>query len=249
MSGHSKWATIKRKKGALDAKRGRMFSRVIKEITVAARMGGGDPGGNPRLRRAIDDAKAASMPADNITRAIKKGTGELEGASYEEIVYEGVGPGGTLWLMETLTDNRNRTAPELRKLFDKHGGQLGAAGVAAWAFEPKGVLVLAREAATEEQLFEVAVGAGAEDVADDGEEWRIETPPGELDAVRSALEGAKIAVKSGALQQRGRTPKVVDGADAQRCLDLLEVLEDHDDVQKVWSDFEPSDEALAALEA
>ncbi len=248
MSGHSKWATIKRKKGALDAKRGRMFSKVIKEITVAARMGGADLMGNPRLRRAIDDAKASSMPADNISRAIKKGTGDLEGVSYEEITYEGVGPNGTLWLIETLTDNRNRTAPELRKLFDKHAGALGAAGAAAWAFDSKGVLTMDKAAATEEQLFEVAVGAGAEDVVDDGEEWWIQTPPAALETVRSALEAAKLVVKTANVQQLAKTPKVVEAHDAQICLNLLDTLEDQDDVQKVWSDFEPSEEALAALE-
>ncbi len=248
MSGHSKWATIKRKKGALDAKRGRMFSKVIKEITVAARMGGADLMGNPRLRRAIDDAKASSMPADNISRAIKKGTGDLEGVSYEEITYEGVGPNGTLWLIETLTDNRNRTAPELRKIFDKHAGALGAAGAAAWAFDSKGVLTMDKAAATEEQLFEVAVGAGAEDVVDDGEEWWIQTPPAALETVRSALEAAKLVVKTANVQQLAKTPKVVEAHDAQICLNLLDTLEDQDDVQKVWSDFEPSEEALAALE-
>ncbi len=248
MSGHSKWATIKRKKGALDAKRGRMFSKVIKEITVAARMGGADLMGNPRLRRAIDDAKASSMPADNISRAIKKGTGDLEGVSYEEITYEGVGPNGTLWLIETLTDNRNRTAPELRKIFDKHAGALGAAGAAAWAFDSKGVLTMDKAAATEEQLFEIAVGAGAEDVVDDGEEWWIQTPPAALETVRSALEAAKLVVKTANVQQLAKTPKVVEAHDAQICLNLLDTLEDQDDVQKVWSDFEPSEEALAALE-
>ncbi len=248
MSGHSKWATIKRKKGALDAKRGRMFSKVIKEITVAARMGGADLMGNPRLRRAIDDAKASSMPADNISRAIKKGTGDLEGVSYEEITYEGVGPNGTLWLIETLTDNRNRTAPELRKIFDKHAGALGAAGAAAWAFDSKGVLTMDKAAATEEQLFEIAVGAGAEDVVDDGEEWWIQTPPAALETVRAALEAAKLVVKTANVQQLAKTPKVVEAHDAQICLNLLDTLEDQDDVQKVWSDFEPSEEALAALE-
>lgn len=248
MSGHSKWATIKRKKGALDAKRGRMFSKVIKEITVAARMGGADLMGNPRLRRAIDDAKASSMPADNIARAIKKGTGDLEGVSYEEITYEGVGPNGTLWLIETLTDNRNRTAPELRKIFDKHAGALGAAGAAAWAFDSKGVLTMDKAAATEEQLFEIAVGAGAEDVVDDGEEWWIQTPPAALETVRSALEAGKLVVKTANVQQLAKTPKVVEAHDAQICLNLLDTLEDQDDVQKVWSDFEPSEEALAALE-
>jgi YebC/PmpR family DNA-binding regulatory protein len=249
MSGHSKWATIKRKKGALDAKRGRMFSKVIKEITVAARMGGGDITGNPRLRRAVDDAKAVSMPADNITRAIKKGTGDLAGVAYEEIVYEGAGPSGTLWMIEVLTDNRNRTAPELRKIFDKHNGQLGTSGAAAWAFEPKGVLTMDKEAATEEQLFEIAVGAGAEDVVDDGEEWWIATPPALLETVRSALEASKLVVKTANVQQLAKTPKIIEAHDARICMNLLDTLEDQDDVQKVWSDFEPSEAALAELDA
>lgn len=249
MSGHSKWSTIKRKKGALDAQRGKVFTKIAREIMVAAKEGGGDPSGNPRLRTALIAARSANMPRENQERAIKKGTGDLEGVSYEEITYEGVGPNGTLWLIEVLTDNRNRTAPELRKIFDKHNGALGAAGVAAWAFDAKGVLTMDKDAATEEQLFELAVGAGAADVVDDGEEWWIETPPALLDAVRAALEGAKLVVKSSGVQQIAKTPKLVEAHDAQVCLNLLETLEDHDDAQKVWSDFEPSEEALAALEA
>src|SRR6516162_3335173 len=174
MSGHSKWATIKHKKGALDAKRGKLFTKLIKEITVAARMGGGDPGGNPRLRKAINDAKGQSMPGDTITRAIKRGTGELEGVAYEEITYEGTGPGGTLFLVEAMTDNRNRTVAEIRKVFEKHNGVLGSAGTAGWAFERKGLVTLGKEA-TEDQLMEVAVGAGAEDYTDIGEEWQVTT--------------------------------------------------------------------------
>ena len=176
MSGHNKWSTIKHRKGAQDAKRGKVFTKIIKEITVAARMGGGDASANPRLRRALDEARLNNMPADNVQRAIKKGTGELEGVQYEELLYEGVGPAGTLFLCEVMTDNRNRTAAELRKMFDKHGGQLGAAGSAAWAFDSKGLVTLPHTAATEEQLFEVAVGAGAEDVQGDGENWTITTP-------------------------------------------------------------------------
>src|SRR5580704_16177881 len=195
MSGHSKWATIKHKKGALDAKRGKLFTKLIKEITVAARMGGGDPNGNPRLRKAISDAKGQSMPNDTIKRAVQRGTGEIEGAAYEEIMYEGSGPGGTLFLVESMTDNRNRTVAEIRKIFEKNNGVLGAAGTAAWAFERKGLLSIGKEA-TEDQLMEVAVGAGAEDYVDAGEEWQLTTPPEKLNAVLDALEKAGIKTKS-----------------------------------------------------
>jgi YebC/PmpR family DNA-binding regulatory protein len=247
MSGHSKWSTIKRKKGAVDAKRGQIFTKVIKEITVAARMGGGDPSGNPRLRRALDLARINNMPVDNISRAIKKGTGELEGVNYEELTYEGVGPSGTLFLCDIVTDNRNRTAAELRKIFDKHGGQMGAAGSATWAFDAKGVITLAHASASEEQLFEVAVGAGAEDVQGDGERWTIITPFTELDHVRDALEKAGIHAENAEHAKLPKTPKVVGGRDAEVGMNLMEALEDHDDVQKVYTDLEPSDEALANL--
>jgi YebC/PmpR family DNA-binding regulatory protein len=247
MSGHSKWSTIKRHKGAQDAKRGRIFTKVIKEITVAARMGGGDPNANPRLRRALDEARTNNMPADNITRAIKKGTGELEGIQYEELLYEGVGPAGSLFLCEIVTDNRNRTAAELRKVFDKHNGQLGASGSAAWAFDAKGSITLPQDAASEEQLFEVAVGAGAEDVQSDGERWHIITPVDALEAVREALVSAKITVSNAELTKLPKTPKVLTGRDAEVSMGLVETLEDHDDVQKVYVDFEPSDEALGSL--
>lgn len=248
MSGHSKWSTIKRKKGAIDAKRGKIFTRLIKEITISARMGGGDPAGNPRLRRAVDAAKAANMPHDNITRAIKKGTGELEGVNYEEIRYEGVGPAGTLFLIDIVTDNRNRTAAEIRKIFDKHNGQLGAQGSAAWAFEEKGVVRLPASAATEEQLFEVAVGAGAEDIQSDEEQWTVTTPRDALDAVRDAIEAAKIPITESEMAQVPKTPKEISGDDAQVLMNLYEALEDHDDVQKVFTDFELSDAAVAAIE-
>jgi YebC/PmpR family DNA-binding regulatory protein len=247
MSGHNKWSTIKHRKGAQDAKKGKVFTKVIKEITVAARMGGGDPGANPRLRRALDEAKLNNMPAENVSRAIKKGTGELEGVTYEELVYEGVGPAGTLILCEIMTDNRNRTAAELRKLFDKHGGQLGAAGSAAWAFESKGVITLAHDASNEEQLFEVAVGAGAEDVQDDGERWVITTPVEALEPVREALAAANVTIASAELAKLPKNTKPLGGKDAEVGINLVEVLEDHDDVQKVYTDFEPSDEALESL--
>ena len=247
MSGHSKWSTIKHKKGAADAKRGKIFTKVIKELTIAARMGGGDPGGNPRLRRALDLAKAVNMPGDNVTRAIKKGTGELEGVSYEELTYEGVGPAGTLILCDVVTDNRNRTAPELRKIFDRGNGQLGAAGSALWAFDEKALLSLEASAATEEQLFEVAVGAGAEDVVLEGEEWSITAPKELLDAISTALADAKIAVSSASLGKVPKTKKIVSGHDAEVLMGLLEALEDHDDVQKVYTDFDISDEDAAKL--
>lgn len=247
MSGHSKWSTIKRKKGAADAKRGKIFSKIIKEITVAARLGGGDPAGNPRLRHALLEARAANMPADNMERAIKKGTGELEGVEYEELVYEGVGIAGTLVLIETMTDNRNRTNPELRRVFEKNGGQLGAAGSAAWAFDQKGHIRLAASAADEETLFDVAVGAGAEDVALEGDTWLITTARESLDAVGSALEASGVAVQKSSLVQVPKTVKTLDGDDGRRMLGLLEALEDHDDVQNVFSDFEPSDTLLSEL--
>jgi YebC/PmpR family DNA-binding regulatory protein len=247
MSGHSRWSTIKHKKGAADAKRGKAFTKLIKEVTVAARMGGGDPSGNPRLRRAIDAARGVNMPSDNITRAIKKGTGELEGVTYEELTYEGVGPSGTLFLLDVVTDNRNRTNPELRKVFDMHNGQLSSAGTAAWAFDEKGVITVSKEVATEDAIFEVAAGAGADDLEDLGERWLVKTEKVDLDAVQKALVGAGIAVASAELAKLPKTKKIVSGRDAEVLVNLVEALEDHDDVQKVFSDFELSDEAIAKL--
>jgi YebC/PmpR family DNA-binding regulatory protein len=247
MSGHSRWSTIKHKKGAADAKRGKTFTKLIKEVTVAARMGGGDPTGNPRLRRAIDDARAVNMPGDNITRAIKKGTGELEGVTYEELTYEGVGPSGTLFLLDVVTDNRNRTNPELRKVFDMHNGQLSSAGAAAWAFDEKGVITVGKESASEDKIFEVAAGAGADDLEDIGERWLVKTAKTDLDAVQKALTAAGIAVASAELAKLPKTKKLVSGRDAEVLINLVEALEDHDDVQKVFSDFELSDEEFAKL--
>jgi YebC/PmpR family DNA-binding regulatory protein len=247
MSGHNKWSSIKHRKGAQDAKKGKIFTKLIKEITVAARMGGGDANANARLRHALDLARTANMPADNVTRAIKKGTGELEGVQYEELVYEGVGPAGTLIVAEVMTDNRNRTAAELRKMFDKHGGALGAGGSALWAFEPKGMITLPSQAASEEQLFEVAVGAGAEDVQSSGEQWLITTPVDALESVRTALVAAKLEPTSAELVKIAKTPKQIGESDGETAMNLVEALEDHDDVQKVFTDFELSDEALAKL--
>lgn len=247
MSGHSKWATIKHKKGALDAKRGKLFTKLIKEITVAARMGGGDPGGNPRLRKAISDAKGQAMPGDTIKRAVQRGTGELEGSSYEEIMYEGTGPSGTLFLVESMTDNRNRTVAEIRKIFEKHNGVLGAAGTAGWAFERKGIITLGKEV-TEDQLMEVGVGAGAEDYTDMGEEWQLTTPSDQMNTVVEALEKGGLKVKTSALASVPKNKKPLTGRDAQVAINLAEALDDHDDVQNVFADFDVSDEELAALE-
>ncbi|MBL9109099.1 MAG: YebC/PmpR family DNA-binding transcriptional regulator [Myxococcales bacterium] len=247
MSGHSKWATIKHKKGALDAKRGKLFTKLIKELTVAARMGGGDPSGNPRLRKAIADAKGQSMPNDTITRAVKRGTGEIEGAAYEEVLYEGTGPGGTLFLVEGMTDNRNRTVAELRKIFEKNNGVLGGAGAAAWAFDRKGVITLEKGAATEDKLMEVAVGAGADDYSDEGEEWHLTMATDVLHVVGEALEAGGIKAKSSSMAYLPKAKKPLAGRDAEVALNLVDALDDHDDVQNVFADFDVSEEELQKL--
>ncbi len=247
MSGHSKWATIKHKKGVVDAKRGKLFTKLIKELTVAARLGGGEPLNNPRLRKAIADAKAQSMPGDTIKNAIKRGTGEIEGAAYEDVLYEGTGPAGTLFLVEGQTDNRNRTVAEIRKIFEKNNGNLGGAGVAAWAFDRKGLITLEKGAANEDQLMEIAVGAGAEDYTDEGEVWTVTTPPDALNTVLDALEKASIATKASQLAYVPKTKKSVSGRDAEVLLNLAEVLDDHDDVANVYADFDVSDEELQRL--
>jgi YebC/PmpR family DNA-binding regulatory protein len=247
MSGHSKWSTIKRRKGAQDAKRGKLFTKVIKEITIAARAGGGDPDGNARLRRAIDLARGVNMPADNVTRAIKKGTGELEGVQYEELLYEGVGPDGTLFICEVVTDNRNRTIAEVRKLFDKNHGQISSSGSALWAFEQQGIIRVDKEAGSEEQLFEAAVGGGAENMELDGDEWVITTPRNDLDVVRDSVSSSGISVREAALEYIPNNPKVVEGPDAEKLMQLFEALDDHEDVQNVFSDFELSERALAEM--
>jgi YebC/PmpR family DNA-binding regulatory protein len=248
MSGHSKWATIKRQKGKTDAARGKVFTKLIKEVTVAARLGGGDPSGNARLRKAIDDAKAAQMPSDNITRALKRGTGEIEGAAIEEVLYEGTGPSGTLFLVEGTTDNRNRSAAELRKIFEKHNGAMGG-GVAAWAFDRKGVIVLEKGAANEDQLMELAVGAGADDYVDDGDQWTIYTPSDALDRVTTELGKGGIAVKSSDLSYIPKNKKEVRARDAEVCLNLVDALDDHDDVAHVYADFDIPEDELARISA
>jgi len=247
MSGHSKWSTIKRRKGAQDAKRGKLFTKVIKEITIAARSAGGDPEGNARLRRAIDLARSVNMPADNVTRAIKKGTGELEGVQYEELLYEGVGPDGTLFLCEVVTDNRNRTIAEVRKVFEKNHGQISSGGSAVWAFEQKGIIRIDQDAVTENRLFEAAVGAGAENMELVDDQWVVTTPRNDLDSVRDAIDTAGITVSESTLEYIPNNPKVVEGCQATKLIQLYEALEDNEDVQNVFSDFELSEQALAEM--
>jgi YebC/PmpR family DNA-binding regulatory protein len=249
MSGHSKWATIKRKKGATDAARGRAWTKLIREVVTAARIGGGDQNSNPRLRKAVIDCRAQQMPADNIKRAIQRGTGELEGAAYDEVLYEGTGPTGTLYLVEGMTDNRNRTVAELRKIFEKHNGQLGSSGAAGWAFDRLGVITIEKTAATEDQLMEAAVEAGADDYRDEGDTWGVYTPPTELDRVTTALEAKKIPIQSSKLAYIPKNKKTVSGRDAEVCLNLVEALDEHDDVQNVFGDFDLSEEELQRIAA
>jgi YebC/PmpR family DNA-binding regulatory protein len=238
MSGHSKWHTIKHKKGAADAKRGRVFTKLIKEITVAARVGGGDPEGNPRLRTVVLAAKAANMPKDNIEKAIKKGTGELPGVSYEEVSYEGYGPGGVAVYVQTLTDNRNRTLPEIRHLFSKFGGNLGESNCVSWMFEKKGYIVIPKDKASEEALLEVVLDAGGDDVRDDGGNWEVLSPPERLHAVNEALSGKGIPVTSAEISMVPKNTVKIEGKKAQQLLSMMEALEEHEDVQNVWANFD-----------
>ncbi len=249
MSGHSKWATIKRKKGALDAKRGKVFTKWIKEITVAARNGGGDPAGNPRLRTAILGAKGVNMPADNIERAIKKGSGELEGTTYEEVTYEGYGPGGIAILMDSLTDNRNRTTGEIRHILTKNGGRMADAGAVSYMFQSKGVIAVAKSAADEDTLLGLVLDAGAEDVdTEDPETFEVTTAPQQLEAVKGALAGKGIPVVSAELAKVPKNFIALSVKDAEQALKLMEVLEDHDDVQRVSSNLDITAEVLAKIQ-
>ncbi len=246
MSGHNKWSTIKHKKAAQDAKRGKLFSRLIKEMTIAAKLGGGDPAGNPRLRTAVDAAKAANMPADNIKRAIQKGTGELPGVSYEEVCYEGYGPGGVAILVETLTDNKMRTTPEIRHLFSKHGGNLGETNSVAWMFDQKGRFVVPRSAIGEDKLMELALEAGADDLQSDDETFEVFCPPDAFGAVSAALERAGIEPAEAALVMEPQNLIRLEGNKARQCVKLLEVLEDHDDVQNVYANLDVDEADLEA---
>ncbi len=244
MSGHSKWSSIKHKKAAKDAKRGKLFTKFIKEITVAARMGGGDPAANPRLRTAVQTARDNSMPNDNIERAIKKGTGELEGVAYEEISYEGYGPGGAAFLVQTLTDNRNRTVSDIRRLFNKHGGRLGETGCVAWMFDSKGFIVVSREAVEEEVLLGLVLEAGAEDVTESDDVFEIITQPEDFIAVRESLDDGKIPVTSAEVTMIPKSTTKLAEKEAEQILTLTEELEDHDDVQSVAANFDIPDEIL-----
>ena len=233
MSGHSKWSTIKHKKGALDAKRGKTFTKILKEITVAARLGGGDVGANPRLRLAVDQAKGVNMPKDNWERAIKKGTGELEGVTYEEVTYEGFGPGGVAIMVEAVTDNKNRTTPEIRSYFTKFGNSLGAVGSVSHMFAKQGQIVVESEI-SEDRMMEVALDAGAEDVAMDGDAWVVKTDPLGFQAVKDAVEASKLPVIEAKIIMAPSTTVKLDGGKLQSFLKLVDLLEDNDDVQNVW---------------
>ncbi|MGH7864358.1 MAG: YebC/PmpR family DNA-binding transcriptional regulator [Candidatus Binataceae bacterium] len=249
MSGHSKWSSIKHKKAARDAKRGKVFTKLIKEITIAARLGGGDPNANPRLRTAISTAKGQSMPNDNIDRAIKKGTGELGGERLEEVVYEGYGPGGAAIIVEALTDNRNRLVAELRNLFTRHGGNLGESNCVAWMFKKRGILTVEKRAADEDRLIEVALEAGADDVSSSDDSYQVLTPLDRFAAVRDAIEHASIPIAHAEVTMIPDNTVHVAGGSASQLLKLMEVLEDQDDVQSVSANFEISDEEMAQYSA
>ncbi len=238
MSGHSKWASIKHKKGAADAKRGKLFTRIIKELTVATRDGGGDPDMNPRLRTVIADAKAANMPADNIKRAIRRGTGEEPGVSYEEITYEAYGPGGAALLIQVLTDNTNRAVGEIRHLLSKHGGNLGTTNSVAWMFEKRGYIVIERSGADEDSLMAAAIDAGADDFQEDEDNWEVISPPESHDRVLEAVRAAGAEPVTAQIAMLPQNLVKVEGKAAQQLLKLVDLLEDQDDVQNVWSNFD-----------
>ncbi len=246
MSGHSKWATIKHKKGATDAKRGKIFTRLIKEITIAAKGGGGDPDGNPRLRTAILAAKAENMPADNIKRAIQRGTGELEGLSYDEIVYEGYGPGGVAIMVQVLTDNKNRAVSEIRHAFSKNNGNLGESGSVGYLFTKKGLIIVEKSKVSEDKLTEIVLDAGADDLSDEGDTWEVLTDPKEYDRVLEAIKAAKIEPDHAEVTMIASTYQKLEGAQANAMMRLLEVLEDLDDTQNVYSNFDMDEAAIAA---
>jgi YebC/PmpR family DNA-binding regulatory protein len=244
MSGHSKWATIKHKKGALDAKRGKIFTRLIREITISAKSGGGDPDGNPRLRTAILAAKAENMPAENIKRAIQRGTGELEGVNYEEITFEGYGPGGVAIIVDVLTDNRNRTVSEIRHAFSKNGGNLGESGSVRFMFSKKGIIAIEKSAATEEQLMDIVLEHGGEDLRDEGDSWEIITDPGSFEAVRAAVKTAGIPTTMSEVTMLASTYTKLEAPQANQMIRLLEALEDFDDTQNVYSNFDMDAEQM-----
>ncbi len=244
MSGHSKWATTKRKKAAIDSKRGKAFTKIIKEITIAAREGGGDPNGNPRLRLAIDNAKAVNMPADNIERAIKKATGELEGATYVELTYEGYGPAGVAVIVEVATDNKNRTVAEVRHIFSKNGGSMGEGGSVAWMFEKKGVITLPKQGKTEDELMEIVLDAGADDLQTEEDFFIIQTTIESFEKVRKAIADQKLSVENASLQWIAKNLINVAGENAEKVIKLIESMEDCDDVQNVFTNADIDDSAI-----
>jgi YebC/PmpR family DNA-binding regulatory protein len=246
MSGHSKWHSIKHKKGAADAKRGKIFTRIIKELTVAARAGGGDPDSNPRLRTIIAEAKQNNMPAENIKRAIRRGTGEEPGVSYEEAQYEGYGPGGAALIIDTLTDNKNRTVGELRHLLEKHGGNLAAANAVAWMFSKRGYIVVEKAKADEEQLMNAVLEAGADDFQDDEDNWEVLTAPDAFHAVHEAVKALGIEPATASVSMIPQNYVKLEGKTAQQMVKLMEVLEDHDDVQHVYSNFDIEEKEIEA---
>jgi YebC/PmpR family DNA-binding regulatory protein len=246
MSGHSKWHSIKHKKGAADAKRGKIFTRIIKELTVAARAGGGDPDMNPRLRTIIADAKAANMPAENIKRAIRRGTGEEPGVSYEEVTYEGYGPGGAAVIIDALTDNKNRTVGELRHLLEKHGGNLAASNAVAWMFSKRGYVVVEKSKADEEKLMNAVLDAGADDFKDDEDNWEVLSAPDAFQSVRDAVKKLGIEPASAEVSMVPQNYVKLEGKPAQQMVKLMEALEEHDDVQHVWSNFDISAKEIEA---
>jgi YebC/PmpR family DNA-binding regulatory protein len=248
MSGHSKWATIKRSKGKADAARGRIFNRLIREITVAARMGGGDIDSNPRLRSAVTSARTQNMPGKNIDNAILKGTGKLEGVSYEDVSFEGYGPGGVAILIECMSDNRNRTVAEVRHILTKHGGNLGQTNSVAWMFKSKGIILVPKAGITEDQLMEIALEAGADDLSADGEEFEITTSFESFEAVKQALEKANIKPSSAEITKIGENPVKLEGDSASKVIKLVEALDELDDTQHVFANFDVSAETMASLE-
>ncbi|MCE5283160.1 MAG: YebC/PmpR family DNA-binding transcriptional regulator [Deltaproteobacteria bacterium] len=250
MSGHSKWSTIKRKKGAIDSARGKLFTKLIKEVTLAARLGGGDMEGNARLRTAVLAAKEVNMPKDNIERAIKKGTGELEGgAAYEEVTYEGYGPAGVAVIVEVMTDNKNRTVAEIRHIFSKHGGNLGENGCVSWMFDKKGSIVLDKKTVGEDALMEVALEAGAEDVRDQETEWEVITDPAAFEAVKKAIDDKKWKYLEARVGMIPQNTIRMEAGKAEQMLKLMEKLEDNDDVQNVYANFDIPDEIMEKLNA
>ena len=247
MSGHSKWASIRHKKGAVDAKRGKVFSKLIKEITVAARLGGGDPEGNPRLRVAIQAAKAQNMPKDNIARAIKKGTGELAGTSYEEYNYEAYGPGGVALMMNCLTDNRNRTIADIKHIFERHGGNLGEPGCVSWIFEKKGLFVFEKNSVEEEKLLDLALEAGAEDIKESDTQFEVLADAADFESIKKAFDDEGLSYSLAEIGMIPQNTVKLDGRDAERVLSLLEALEENDDISHVYANFDIPDEVIEAL--